>query len=361
MKSSTTVSRDVLLPAVQRVAALAPSRSTVPILECLKIEAAGCSLGLTASNLETTITEAIDAPDGTPWAGCADARRLLDFVGSLRKGVDVSLTLAEGKLIIAGGGASARFLALPGEDFPHVIPSPDRQPATVPAAALARALRFCLPAAATEALRHYINGVYLDAENISVATDGHMMARCRLPQLDLPERGCLVPLPAVEVLLKVLREGNVTVTASDRLLVIAGDRWVLSSKLIDGTFPDWRRVLPPRENEPLVVDREDFATALQRVADFGTGKSRRVTLHRVGAGNLNISGGETEATVGTTIKAHAGPPDMHVHFNARYLLSALGVLDADMAQVELHTIDFSSWVSARAETEDGTIVMQTRE
>jgi DNA polymerase-3 subunit beta len=369
MTASTLISRDVLLPCLQRVVSLVPARTTIPVLACIRLEhdAGAGLLRLAANNTQAEIAATLKAQSGGDWSACVDARKLVDFTASLKRDCEVSIAASDdGALVtIRGGGASARLLALPAEEFPHATPPPHALPTTVPAAELAAALRFCLPSVSTEELvRHHLCGVFLDGsagDYAAVSSDGHRLARHRLPVLHLPERGVIVPRATCEAVLKLLGDSDVTVAASERVILVSGKGWSITSKVIDGQYSDWRRAVPPHEGVPLIVDREDFAAAVERVADVESGKSRRVTLERTGGGDLTVSGGEVTATVDTVLAVDGGPPEIHTAFNTKYLPQAIAVVDPDMAQIEieLHP-ESASWFSGPGATADGVHIMGMR-
>jgi DNA polymerase-3 subunit beta len=262
-----------------------------------------------------------------------------------------------------------RLGLLPAEEFP-ALPIYAAEPAftsELDAGGLLRVLKFCGHAASEEETRYYICGIQLSADGIACATDGHRLALHRLKGLKAPEKGVILPVPACKRLQALLRDVNdpVVVTITPRLATFAAGQWQLSSKLVDGTFPDYRRLLPDRSAAPVVIDRAAFAAAIARVGLICTGpgkKSRRASL-AVAGGDFTVSGGELQASIDEVIAVvSGGNASVTTGANIRYFAEALGVLEGD--QVELHLGDDprdALWLCDAGEEHDGVVIMPMRE
>jgi DNA polymerase-3 subunit beta len=236
----------VLAPALKSAGALTRNRSPLAILSTVMIELTPGGCSLTASNNESWFTATCEADINMTWAACVDARQCSAFLESLPKGSAVELSAGDKNdwLTLTGSGARVRLALLPAGDFPILKPPAATETVDVPLSGtvLATALRFCVPAAAVDGGRDYLRGVHFDPEGLAVATDGHRLAVHR-PIANPPAfSGAIVPLPAVRLMATLMRgfAEDLVVRLSPRLIAITTPSWALTSRLIDGTFPDWR-------------------------------------------------------------------------------------------------------------------------
>jgi len=366
MSNAITLRAEALAPVLARLTALAgdqATKRTVPILACVHLSWGKDALHLAATDMEVFLEETVAVTTGEPWSGCVDAAQLEAFVKSMPRSTELRLAGAGETLDIAGGDAVARLSVLPVDEFPKASqPEGETVEVELSAADLAAALRFTVPFSSEDKKsRYYLHGVFLDPAGITVATNGKCLARRRLAGLKLPE-GIIVPRPASEALLDFLKssEAPVTLAASDRIVTVSVDRWSLTSKLIDGTYPEWRRVIPKRVRRPIMVDRGELRVAIKRVADVAaTDKTPEVRL-RLADGALTVAGGSVTAKVHTVLTVANGPPTARVALNARYLLATLAVIDDDMVALHLGDESTPVWVCAAREAEDGVAIMSIR-
>jgi DNA polymerase III subunit beta len=235
-----TVARKLLAPALARAAAVVPGRTTMPIVQCLLLEASGAGLSVTATDLNTMYRERIDDVPRESWRGCVDAGRVEGFVSGAPADGEVTLRADEGRLTIRAGRASCRLPILPGDDFP-VFGRRDETAVTLTfnAAALAAGLRAVAPAMNAEKTRHYLCGAFLH-EGRLCATDGNRLA-LRTVAIDAPAAPeIIVPSATVERIAALLRgvTGMVSAVVGQVQIVVSSADWTLTSKLIDGEFPD---------------------------------------------------------------------------------------------------------------------------
>jgi DNA polymerase-3 subunit beta len=339
--SKITIARDALAPALVRAAALVPSRITIPIVACAMIEVGPDGLAISATDLDTWYTEFVDAEPREPWSGCVDAVRLHGFVHSLAPGSPVELTADDRALTITAAGARARLGVLPSDDFPTFAPPEEGAVFAMEPTAFSAALRFVAPSIGKEETRRYLCGAFLDPEGRLVTTDGNRLAAYRLAASLPAFEGVILPLPP-QRLLPLLLKGfadAVMVTVTPRVIGFSNGSWTLTSKLVDGTYPDWRSVLPARSETPIVVEAAALRAAVDRIA-----ATCRIPNTRMSAARLRLSSGElcvsavtdtADAEVETIIAAAGGPgDDIEIGLSTRYLAEALGVIEAE--QVELH-------------------------
>jgi DNA polymerase-3 subunit beta len=362
-----TVARDAVAPGLARAVALVPNRTTIPILACCRIETGPNELNLGTTDCDVWCTASVHAEASEPWLGCVDAVRLLGFMQSLPAGSSVELTADDQTLTIAADSAKARLAVVPADHFPMFTLRAETQVTfELEAPALLAALRFVEPSANREDSRRYLCGAHIDPEGLLVTTDGHRLAVHRfaasLPAFD----GVILPLPALKLALALLKgfAGMVTVTITPNLVTLTGGSWVLASKLVDGTFPEWRRVLPARSKTPVVIETAALSVAVDRVAAICRVPNTRMSAARlrVEAGELHVSAvtDAADAEVESVIAVEAGAGDAEVGLSARYLAEALDVLDAE--QIELHVSAGweKIWVCAVGEAENGVVIMPMR-
>ncbi len=340
-----TIERAALLRGLSHVQSVVERRNTIPILSNVMLDARDGSLSLTATDMDIAIVESVAAEVATPGAITAPAHTLYDIVRKLPDGAQVGFeTDAEsGQLHLAAGRArfrlgtldTAEFPAMSDGDLPHrfVIPATDLR-------SLIDRTRFAI---STEETRYYLNGIYLHtvahdgSETLrAVATDGHRLARV---ELALPEGasgmpGVIVPRKTVNELRKLIDEtgGDVDVALSDTKIRFSFDDAVLTSKLIDGTFPEYERVIPVGNDKLMEVDRKDFADAVDLVATIATEKSRAIKLS-LADGSLALSANSPDAgSAEEEIEASYQGEPIKIGFNSRYLLDITQQIEGDKAQ-----------------------------
>lgn len=344
----TTIERAALLKSLNHVQSVVERRNTIPILSNVLLEAKDDQLSLTATDLDIEIVETIAATISQPGTITAPAHTLYDIVRKLPDGSQVEFTFNEdeGRLSVNAGRSRFALACLPKEDFPAMSAGdlPNRFSVAVPD--LGRLIDKTKFAISTEETRYYLNGIYLHAaetNNIAmlraVATDGHRLARVEFP---LPEGaagmpGVIVPRKAVAEVRKLLEdaEGVVDVALSDTKVRFQAGNIVLTSKLIDGTFPDYERVIPEGNDKILSIVAKDFADAVDRVSTISTEKSRAVKLN-LGKEQLTLSVINPESGTATEeLVVEYNDDPMEIGFNARYLLDVTTQLDSGTAQFVL--------------------------
>jgi len=343
-----TIERSALLKSLAHVQSVVEKRNTIPILSNVLVEAKGGRLSLTATDMDLTIVEQTAADVAQPGAATVPAHTLYEIVRKLPEGAQVQIELsAEGtQAVLKAGRARFTLATLPREEFP--APAAGDLPHKFPLAAadmrgLIDRTRFAI---STEETRYYLNGIYLHAHQTdgekalrAVATDGHRLARVEMP---LPEGaegipGVIVPRKMVAELRKLIEEaeGIIEVSLSDSRIRFAFDDIVLTSKLIDGNFPDYQRVIPTGNDKILEVDRREFRNAVDLVSTISSEKSRAVKLAlRPGALTLSATSAENgTATEEIEVKYDGAP--LEIGFNSRYLLDVADEIEGEGLQLVL--------------------------
>ena len=328
------VERGAFLKALGHVQSVVERRNTIPILSNVLIEAAKGRLKLTATDLDIEIIESIPADVLRNGAATAPAHMLYDIVRKMPEGSQVQAELVagdSGRLLVSAGAIRFELACLPKEDFPQMSAGTLPHRFNLSAADLITLIEKTRFAISTEETRFYLNGIYLHALKEgkasrlrAVATDGHRLAR---HELDLPEGakdipGVIIPRKTVAELRRLLEDadGAIEIGLSDTKVQFRFNSVELTSKLIDGSFPDYQRVIPSGNDKVLTLDAKEFSQAVDRVSTISADKTRAVKLNldsdRLTLSVVNPESGTATEDVGANYRA--GP--IEIGFNARYLL-----------------------------------------
>ena len=328
------VERGAFLKALSHVQSVVERRNTIPILSNVMIEAAKGELKLTATDLDIEIVETIPSDVLRNGAATAPAHMLYDIVRKLPDGAQVQaelLTAEGGRLAVSAGTSRFELACLPKEDFPQMASGALPHRFRLAADDLKRLIQKTRFAISTEETRFYLNGIYLHAAKEgkthalrAAATDGHRLARF---ELDLPEGaadmpGVIVPRKTVNELQRLLddADGAIEISLSDTKIQFTFNGLELTSKLIDGTFPDYQRVIPAGNDKVLSVESKEFAQSVDRVSTISADKTRAVKLHiakeKVTLSVVNPESGTATEELGANYSASP----IEIGFNARYLL-----------------------------------------
>ena len=329
------VDRATLLKALAHVQSVVERRNTIPILANVMIAVRDGKLTLTATDMEIAIVEDVAADSVRNGACTAPAATLYEIVRKLPDGAVVELDCPGGdaQLALRAGRYATSLVVLPTDDFPSMTAGTLPHKFALPAQTLRGLIDRTRFAISTEETRYYLNGIYIhqteaDGAKVlrAVATDGHRLARVEEP---LPEGagsmpGVIVPRKTVGELRKLLDEtsGEVEVALSDTRIQFRVGTVTLTSKLIDGTFPEYERVIPRDNDKVLRVNKGDFAEAVARVAAISSERSRPVKLSLardllVLSASSPEQGTASEELDGDKVKYEAGP--LEIGFQARYL------------------------------------------
>jgi len=332
------VERGAFLKALGHVQSVVERRNTIPILSNVLIEAAKGRLKLTATDLDIEIVESIPSDVLRNGAATAPAHMLYDIVRKMPEGSQVQAELIpgdSGRLAVSAGSIRFELACLPREDFPQMsagaLPHRFRLPASE-LIALIEKTRFAI---STEETRFYLNGIYVHAakegkqERLrAVATDGHRLARY---EMDIPDGakdipGVIIPRKTVAELRRLLEDadGAIEIGLSDTKVQFTFGGVELTSKLIDGSFPDYQRVIPTANDKVLTLDAKDFSQAVDRVSTISADKTRAVKLNldgdKVTLSVVNPESGTATEELGANYSADP----IEIGFNARYLLDITG-------------------------------------
>jgi DNA polymerase-3 subunit beta len=345
-----TIERATLLRCLSHVQSVVERRNTIPILSNVLIEAAAeGELRIMATDLDLQVVEKI-GPVKVEAAGSitVSAHLLFDIARKLPDGSEVSLDSADGRMVVKANRSRFQLPTLPRDDFPMIVEGDLPTSFELPAATLAQMIDRTRFAISTEETRYYLNGIFLhvtETELKAAATDGHRLARFTIARPEgaqgMPD--VIVPRKCVAELRKLLDEHLdsqvlIDLSASKIRFTLGGAHGViLTSKLIDGTFPDYNRVIPTGNDKLLRLDPKSFFEAVDRVSTIVTEKTRAVKM-AVDTDRVTLS--VTSADNGTAaeeLPADYNSPGLEIGFNANYLKDILSQIDADT--VEMHLAD----------------------
>ncbi len=347
-----TIERAALLRSLGHVQSVVERRNTIPILSNVLLRAGDGELSLAATDMDLEIVETVPATVGRPGGTTAPAHTLFDIVRKLPDGSQVELDIGgDGTILTLRAGRSQfKLSCLPVEDFPQLSSGELKHNFSVAAADLRGLIDRTRFAISTEETRYYLNGIYLHAAKSkmgsletpvlrAVATDGHRLARVEMPLPDGAEAipGVIIPRKTVTEIRKLVDEAadRIELSLSDNKIRFGFDSVVVTSKLIDGTFPDYERVIPVGNDKVMEVDAKLFAAAVDRVATISTEKSRAVKLSLV-RGALTLSATSPESGSATEeLEVNYAESPLEIGFNSRYLLDITQQIEGEGAQFTL--------------------------
>lgn len=339
-----SIERGTFLKSVGQAQSVVERRNTIPILANVLIEAADDSVSFRATDLDIEVVDKAPARIERAGATTVSAVMLYEIVRKLPDGALVQMTYdgASGCLTVEAGRSNFSLATLPKEDFP-VMASPEYHTSfSAPSPMLLRLFDKSKFAISTEETRYYLNGVYMHVSDLDggkvlrcVATDGHRLARI---DADLPPGagdmpGVIVPRKTVGELCKLLDddEAEIAVSVSETKVRFATPEITLTSKVIDGTFPDYTRVIPSGNTRKLEVDAAGFAQAVDRVATVSSERSRAVKL-QLDEDRLILSVNAPDSgTAEEELSVAYGDEKLEIGFNAKYLLEIASQVDRENA------------------------------
>jgi DNA polymerase-3 subunit beta len=344
-----SIERAALLKALNHVQSVVERRNTIPILSNVLISSVDGGVRLTATDLDIEIAETAPAEVERPGAATAPAHYLYDFVRKLPEGQPVKLDVSgdDPRLFISTGKSRLHLPVLPAAEFPLMPGDGFETRFEIHPTELGRIIDKTRFAISTEETRYYLNGIFFhtivqDGETMlrGVATDGHRMA---LADVSAPDGakgmpGVIVPRKTIGELRKLLdsADGVVEVAVSSQKIRFACGDAVLTSKLIDGSFPEYSRVIPKSNDRQLRLENKAFAEAVDRVATVSAERSRSVRL-AIEGDKVTLTVNNPDAGMATEDLSadYRGADGMEIGFNARYLLDVAGQVEGETALFEL--------------------------
>ncbi len=330
-----TLERAALLKTLSHIQGVVERRNTIPILANVLIRASGSEVSFVATDMEIEVSEIVAATVAKSGAVTAPAHTLYEIVRKLPEGAQVELNaVGAGQIALISGRSNFKLGCLPVDDFPKMPEGDHKHKFSLAAEDLRTLIDSTRFAISMEETRYYLNGIFLHttkAEKVdvlrAVATDGHRLARAEMPapQGAKGVAGIIVPRKTAFEVRKLIDETSapVEISLSESKVRFAFENVVVTSKLIDGTFPDYERVIPAGNDKILDTDSKIFAAAVDRVATISSEKSRAVKLS-LAAGQMTLTANAPEAgSASEELEVSYDGAPMEIGFNARYLLDIL--------------------------------------
>ena len=366
-----------ILSALQAVAGVVERRHTLPILANVLIRKTSENLELTTSDLEIQVrTRAELGGDGGNFSTTVGARKLIDILRSMPADQIVTLTANQNKLTLQGGKSRFTLQTLPADDFPLVQEAADFGPAfSVPQKALKGLINQVHFAMAVHDIRYYLNGILFVAEGKSltlVATDGHRLALAQATlDVEIPKQEVILPRKTVLELQRLLKDEKDGKEGEDPGGMIemrfAGNQAKFSfsgvefvTKLVEGKFPDYNRVIPKNHKNVVTLGRVPFLSSLQRAAILTSEKFKGVRVN-IEPGTLRIasSNAEQEEAKEELEIDYAGD-SIEIGFNVTYLIDALSNMSVEMITLELQDTNSSALITVPEQAGFKYVVMPMR-
>ena len=361
-----------LLEALQSVAGIVERRHTLPILANVLIRKTAERIEFTTSDLEIQVrTHAELGGDASSYASTVGARKMIDILRALPNDQVVTLTAAQNKLTLTGGKSRFTLQTLPADDFPLVNEAVDFGPVfSVPQKTLKLLINQVHFARAVHEIRYYLNGILFVAEGkmlTLVATDGHRLglAQAQL-ETDIPKQEVILPRKTVLELQRLLKddkeggEGDIEMRFAGNQAKFAFSGMEFVTKLVEGKFPDYNRVIPKGHKNSITLGRVALLSCLQRAAILTSEKFKGVRVN-IEPGVLRIasSNAEQEEAKEELEIDYAGDP-IEIGFNVTYLMDALANISQDMVKIELQDGSASALITAPGQTGFKYVVMPMR-
>ena len=363
-----SISRDALLKPLNLVAGVVERRQTLPILANVLLVLDGDWLSLTGTDLEVELVGRVRL-EGSGDSGeiTVPARKLVDICKSLPEGCDIEFSAEDGKVLVKSGRSRFTLATLPARDFPNVEDSIGTHKITLLQGQLRRLIDRTSFAMAQQDVRYYLNGMLweLQAGMLRVvATDGHRLAMCSL-ESDLPvDDGKQVILPRKGVLelsrLLLDEGGEVTIVIGDNHIRATTDEFTFTSKLVDGKFPDYERVLPRNPDKTVIGGRDELRQAFTRTAILSNEKYRGVRLTLSDGSMQIVANNPEQEEAEEVVNVEYQGDSLEIGFNVSYLLDVLGVLANEKVKLSLSDPNSSALLEEPENGDSLYVVMPMR-
>ncbi|WP_105201194.1 DNA polymerase III subunit beta [Pseudoalteromonas sp. T1lg10] len=363
-----TIARDQFLKPLMQVSGAIERKHTLPVLSNVLLEVRDGQLSMTGTDLEIELVAsvALEQP-------CADtkitlpAKKLLDICKSLPDGSDITLTSQEHQVVLTSGQSRFSLLSLAAEDFPNLEQWDGEVEFQLSRLELRKLLESTHFSMANQDVRYYLNGMSFEVENDeikTVATDGHRLAiaQKKLPQSLNSQRQLIVPRKGVQEIMRLMPADDqpVTIQFGANHIRITDAEFTFTSKLVDGRFPDYRRVLPRGGDKIIIANREWLRNALHRVSILSNEKFRGVRLN-LSSGMLKVSANNPEQEQAEeVIEVMYQGEDLEIGFNVSYLLDVLNTIKTEDVSITLADSNSSALMEAAGDSEALYVVMPMR-
>lgn len=358
-----SIQREALLVPISQVVGVVERRQTLPVLANFLLEVTDDGLRVTGSDMEVEMVGVASAEVAQPGSVTVPARKLVDICKALPEGARINVQLNGEKLALHAGRSKFTLATLPAAEFPSSDASGDADRISVPEARLRWLIEKTSFAMANQDVRHYLNGLLLEFRAgmlRAVATDGHRLALAEIEaSVDGDGRSLILPRKGVTELSRMLADEDepANLALGRNFLQVERRGLTLTSKLIDGRFPDYEAVIPMSQDKAMTLDRNDFIRSLQRAAILSNEKYRGVRIES-NDGSIRIVAHNPQQEEATEeIEAEHNYDGLVVGFNVNYLLDALNSIDGERVHLSLKSADSSCLVTALDENDVRQVVM----
>jgi DNA polymerase-3 subunit beta len=361
-----SAARDVLLKPLQAVMGVVERRQTMPILSNVLLVVRDGQLAVTATDLEVELVAQAEVNVDAAGEITVSGRKLLDICRALPEGSDIDMTLSGDKLTVKSGRSKFTLATLPAAEFPTVEDIQAGQTIEIAQEALARLIEKTHFSMAQQDVRYYLNGMLLETAGQhlrAVATDGHRLALCELelPGTALAEQQVIVPRKGVLELQRLMSgEGALNIELGSNHVRIQLDGIRFTSKLIDGRFPEYDRVIPRESSNEVTADRSAFRAALQRTAILSNEKYRGIRLIIRDSGVTMQAHNPEQEEAEEELEVGYSGEDIEIGFNVNYLLDALGAIESEEVTLSVQDSNSSCLIREPGKEDSKFVVMPMR-
>lgn len=361
-----SAARDVLLKPLQAVMGVVERRQTMPILSNVLLVARDGKLAVTATDLEVELVAEAEVNVGSAGEITVSGRKLLDICRALPEGSEIDLSVSGDKAVVKSGRSKFSLATLPAAEFPTVEDIQAGQTIGVDQETLSRLIEKTHFSMAQQDVRYYLNGLLLETAGKhlrAVATDGHRLALCEveLGGKGLNEQQVIVPRKGVLELQRLMTgEGALNIELGSNHIRIQLDGIRFTSKLIDGRFPEYERVIPKESSNEVTADRAGFRGALQRTAILSNEKYRGIRLIIRDSGVTMQAHNPEQEEAEEELEVSYSGEDIEIGFNVNYLLDALGAVDGDEVTLSVQDSNSSCLIREPGKDDSKFVVMPMR-
>lgn len=361
------INRENLLDPLQQIIGAVERRQTLPILGNVLIKSSSGTLSLTATDLEIEMVSAVEVESPDDFQITLPARKLLDICKALADGSDIEFSIEEKKVTLHSGRSRFSLASLPAKDFPGLDDIVEQHSFTIKQGELKALLEKTSFAMAQQDVRYYLNGILMEISTDlvkMVATDGHRLALSEL-KTDISindEKQIIIPRKAVLELARLTESSDspANIILSQNHIRVEAGALVFTSKLIDGKFPDYNRVIPVDGNKTLKVNRESLKRSMNRIAILSNEKYRGIRL-TLAPGNLAIQANNPDQEEAEEeLSVDYDEAEIEIGFNVTYLIDVLNVLHSEDVDIKLKDANSSCIISDSEDSSSLYVVMPMR-
>ena len=361
----TTIKREDILGPLQHVIGAVERRQTLPILGNVLLKSSGGDLSLTATDLEIEMVAGVTADSSEDFQTTIPARKLLDICKALPDGSAINFSIDENRVSLTSARSRFTLASLPARDFPGLDEIEEQLSFSIPQNQFKSLFDKTSFAMAQQDVRYYLNGMLLETAGKhlrAVATDGHRLALCQAELgLSLDEQQVIVPRKGVLELQRLMGgDGDLDIELGANHIRIQLDGIRFTSKLIDGRFPEYERVIPKESANELRANRGEFKGALQRTAILSNEKYRGIRLVIRDSGVVLQAHNPEQEEAEEELEVEYSGEDIEIGFNVNYLLDALGAVEGDDVTLSVQDSNSSCLIRQPGNDDCTFVVMPMR-